>query len=411
MSIFTVVIISSIVLSLIVRLLVEALNISALKKEVPDEFIGVYDNERYAKAQGYLKDNTKFTVFNTVFMGVITVLALMFGFFEKIDIMARGFALNPILTGLIFFGIIFLISELLSLPFSLYKVFVLEEKYGFNKMNARTFIGDFIKSFILQTVLGAILLFGVLYIFQKFGFSGWILCWVFMLIFEVLLIYIWPALIMPLFNKFIPLEEGELKNAVLNFAKSENFKMQGIYKMDGSRRSAKTNAFFTGFGRFRKIALFDTLIAKHTTTEIVSILAHEIGHYKKRHIIKQFALSLIFSAIGLFLAGYFATNENFSYALNVKTYSIYAGLFAFMILYPVINLFFSAISNYFSRKHEYEADAFAASSVGNSSDMLNALKKLSVDNLSNLTPHSVKVLFDYTHPPVLMRIQALIDRK
>jgi len=216
---------------------------------------------------------------------------------------------------------------------------------------------------------------------------------------------------MPLFNKFVPLEEGELKNAVLNFAKSENFKMQGIYKMDGSRRSAKTNAFFTGFGRFRKIALFDTLISKHTTSEIVSILAHEIGHYKKRHIIKQFALSLIFSAIGLFFAGYFATNENFSYALNVNIPSIYAGLFAFMILYPAINLFFSVFSNYFSRKHEYEADAFAASSVGNCNDMLNALKKLSADNLSNLTPHSVKVLFDYTHPPVLMRIQALIDRK
>jgi len=411
MSIFTVVLISSIVLSLIVRLLIEALNISALKKEVPDEFVGVYDNERYAKAQGYLKDNTKFTIFNTVFMGVIAVLALMFGFFEKIDIVARGFALNPILTGLIFFGIIFLISELLNLPFSLYKVFVLEEKYGFNKMNARTFVGDFIKSFILQTVLGAILLFGVLYIFQKFGFPGWILCWVFMLIFEVLLIYIWPALIMPLFNKFVPLEDGELKNAVLNFAKSENFKMQGIYKMDGSRRSAKTNAFFTGFGRFRKIALFDTLIAKHTSSEIVSILAHEIGHYKKRHIIKQFALSLIFSAIGFFLAGYFSTNVNFSYALNVNMPSIYAGLFAFMMLYPVINLFFSMLSNYFSRKHEYEADAFAAGSVGNCNDMLNALKKLSADNLSNLTPHNVKVLFDYTHPPVLKRIQVLIDRK
>jgi len=177
-------------LSLLVRLFIEALNISALKKEVPDEFVGVYDNERYAKAQGYLKDSTKFTIFNTVFIGVITILALMFGFFEKIDIAARGFALNPILTGLIFFGIIFLISELLNLPFSLYKVFVLEEKYGFNKMNAQTFIGDFIKSFILQIVLGAILLFGVLYIFQKFGFPGWILCWVFMFVFEVILIYL-----------------------------------------------------------------------------------------------------------------------------------------------------------------------------------------------------------------------------
>ena len=406
-SIFTVVIIGSIVLSLLVRLFVELLNISALKKDVPDEFVGIFDNARYEKSQNYLKDNTNFIIFNTVFMGVITISALILGFFEKIDIVARSFYLNSILTGLIFFGIIFLISEVLSLPFSLYRVFVLEEKYGFNKMNIKTFIGDFIKSFILQIILGAILLFGVLYIFDKFGFSGWILCWLFMLAFEVLLIYIWPALIMPLFNKFVPLENGELKDTVLNFAKKENFKMQGIYKMDGSRRSAKTNAFFTGFGRFRKIALFDTLIAKHTTAEIVSVLAHEIGHYKKRHIVKQFALSLIFSAIGLFLAGYFATNENFSYVLNVKTYSIYSGLFAFLILYPIINVFFSAISNYFSRNHEYEADAFAANSVGNSGDMINALKKLSADNLSNLTPHNVKVLFDYTHPPVLMRIQAL----
>lgn len=411
MSIYTVVIVGSVVLSVFVRFFVETLNISAIKKELPQEFSGVYNDERYAKSQNYLKANTKFTIINSVFSGIIIIVAIVFGFFEKIDLLARAFNLNLILTGLIFFGVIFLISELLSLPFSLYKTFVLEEKYGFNKMKLKTFVGDFIKGLIIQTILGGILLFFVLYIFQSYGVSGWFLCWLFMLAFELLLIYIWPALIMPLFNKFIPLEDGELKNSVLNFAKKENFKMQGIFKMDGSKRSAKTNAFFTGFGRFRKIALFDTLIAKHTTPEIVSVLAHEIGHYKKRHIVKHFGISLVFSAIGLFLAGYFATNESFSYALNVKTPSIFVGLFAFMTLYPIINLFFSAISNFVSRKHEYEADAYAANSVGNSNDMVIALKKLSADNLSNLTPHSIKVLLDYTHPPVLKRIQVLENRK
>ncbi|MDD4873022.1 MAG: M48 family metallopeptidase [Kiritimatiellae bacterium] len=391
----------------LVELIADWLNVKAIQTDIPAEFNGYFDAEKYRKSQNYLRDNTSFGIITDSFDTIVTIIFIIIGGFNFVDHIARHFNLGPIATGLVFAGILILATKLLNLPFSFYDTFVLEEKYGFNKTTLKIFILDIIKSLVLITILGGVIFSAVLWLFEKTGTLAWLYCWITISLFQVLMIFIAPYVIMPLFNKFIPLEDGELKSAIENYAKSQNFKIKGVFKMDGSKRSAKSNAFFTGFGKSRRIVLFDTLIAKHTVPELVAVVAHEMGHYKKRHITKAIIRSIALTGFTLFLLSIFIGNKKLFDAFKMEHTSIYASLFFFGFLYSPIAMLVSLVENVISRKHEYEADTYAVHTCGNAEAMINALKKLSVDNLSNLTPHPFKVILNYGHPPILERIKAI----
>jgi STE24 endopeptidase len=404
---YLILILTILIAEYILEVIVETLNARHISGNLPQEFQGFYDAEKYRKSQNYLKENTRFCLVKNTFFTLVTIIFILSGGFNFVDELARSLAKGEILTGLIFAGILGLASRLLGLPFSTYRIFVIEAKYGFNKTTPKTFFSDIIKGLILSAIIGGIVLAGVLWFFKVTGGLAWVYCWLAITAFQLFLVFIAPVVIMPLFNKFIPLEDGELKAAIQNYAKSQNFALAGIFKMDASRRSTKSNAFFTGFGKFRRIALFDTLIQKHTTDELVSVLAHEIGHYKKRHFIKGLILSLVTTGLMLFILQFFINNPGLFSAFKMQNLSIYASLVFFGFLYSPINLFFSVIANIFSRKHEYQADSFSVTTYKKPEDYILALKKLTVDNLSNLTPHPLKIFLDYTHPPVLKRIEAI----
>ncbi|MFO8240732.1 MAG: M48 family metallopeptidase, partial [Dissulfuribacterales bacterium] len=385
----------AILLILIIRYLLDLvsdwLNVRHVSTEVPVEFKGSYDAEKYRKSQNYLRENTGFGIFVDTIQTVITIAFVLFGGFNVVDRISISLGGGTIITGLIFAGILILASKILSLPFSIYSTFVIEEKYGFNKTTPKTYLLDIIKSLLLTALIGGVVFAAVLWFFEKTGDLAWIYCWVVITLFQIFFMFIAPLVIMPIFNKFVPLEEGELRTAIENYAKAQNFKMKGIFKMDGSKRSSKSNAFFTGFGRSRRIVLFDTLIERHTVNELVSILAHEMGHYKKKHIIKAIVRSIIVMGLALFLLSLFIENERLFAAFKMEHLSIYASLFFFGFLYTPIAMLIGTGENIISRKNEYEADAFAVKTYGDADAMINGLKKLSVDNLSNLTPHPLKV--------------------
>ena len=407
MNIYLSIILLIIVIEYFLSLLVEKLNVKNASEKLPSEFEGFYDAEKYKLSQEYLKENVNFGLIKDTIFTTITVIFILSGGFNFIDIIARNFAKNPILTGLIFTGIITFAAQILSIPFSAYHTFCIEAKYGFNKTTIKTFILDMVKAFILTAIIGSAILSVIFWFFEAAGSMAWVYCWIAVTIFQLFLLFIAPVVIMPLFNKFIPLEEGELKSAIENYAKTQKFALAGVFKMDASKRSTKSNAFFTGFGKFRRIALFDTLIAKQTIDELVSVLAHEIGHYKKKHFIKGMFLSIITTGMMLFVLSFFINNKGLFEAFKMQNLSIYASLIFFGFLYSPINLFLSIFSNVISRKHEYEADKFAVTTYHKPEAFVTALKKLTVDNLSNLTPHPLKVFLDYSHPPVLKRIEAI----
>jgi STE24 endopeptidase len=407
MPIYLIIILVILIGEVILDLIVESLNKKYASPVLPKEFEGYYDAEEYKKSQRYLIDGTNFNLTKDTFFMFITVLFILIGGFNSVDKLARSLDLSHILTGLIFAGILLLAYEILNIPFSTFHTFVIEERYGFNRTNVKTFIVDMVKSWILGAIIAGIIFAGVIWFFDKMGRWAWVYCWCGVTIFQLFLTFIAPVVIMPIFNKFVPLEDGELKDAIQNYASSQNFKMRGISKMDASRRSAKTNAFFTGFGKYRRIVLFDTLIKNHTIDELVSVLAHEMGHYKKGHIPKRIILSIISTGFMFFILSFFINNEGLFTAFKMDVTSIYASLFFFGFLYIPISFILSIFSNFLSRRYEYEADSFAASTYKKSEAMITALKKLSVDNLSNLTPHPLKVFLQYSHAPVLQRVEAI----
>jgi STE24 endopeptidase len=374
---------------------------------LPEEYEGYYDAETYRKAQNYLKENTRFGIVADTVTTPIIIAFILVGGFNLVDQFARSFQFGPIPTGLIFAGVLLLAFQMISIPLSIYATFVIEEKYGFNRTTVRTFTLDILKSWLLAGVIGGAVFSVVLWLFDKAGDWAWAYCWVVVALFQVVLVFVAPVVILPLFNKFYPLGDGELKTAIESYAKSQDFKMKGVFKMDASKRSTKSNAFFTSFGRFRRIVLFDTLIKRHTLDELVSVLAHETGHYKKRHILKSILMSIITTGLLFFLLSLFINNEGLFSAFKMQNISIYASLFFFAFLYAPIDMVLSIFSNILSRKHEYEADAYAVSTYGKPESMISGLKKLTVDNLSNLTPHPLKVFLSYSHPPVLERIRAI----
>ena len=407
MNLFLIIILIILIGEYILGLVVDTLNVKHVQTDLPEAFSGYYDGEKYGKSQQYLKENTRFDLITGSVTTPAIIAFILLGGFNWVDQWARSLAWGPIATGLVFTAILLFGSQILSLPFSIYSTFVIEGKYGFNKTTPKTFVLDILKGWLLAVVIGAPVFSAILWFFGQTGTLAWAYCWGALTVIQIFLMFIAPVVIMPIFNKFVPLEDGELKTAIEDYAKKQGFKMKGVFSMDGSKRSTKSNAFFTGFGRFRRIVLFDTLISKHTTEELVSILAHEMGHYKKKHILKSIIISILSTGLMFYVLSIFMNNPSLFRAFQMDHVSIYAGLLFFGFLYTPIEMILSISGNMLSRRHEYEADAWAVRTYHRPQSMISALKKLSVDNLSNLTPHPLKVFLSYSHPPVLERIRAI----
>ncbi|MCB1070424.1 MAG: M48 family metallopeptidase [Verrucomicrobia bacterium] len=391
---------------------VDRLNLKHLSATLPEAFRGWYDEAKYAESQRYLRASTSFETIQSLFSLVVTLLFLLAGGFGWLQGLAASAGYGMILTGVMYMAILMLGLALIGLPFSVYDTFVLEDKFGFNKTTPGTFAADQVKSLILSMAIGLPLLAGLLWFFSTFPQWGWLITLGVFLLVQFFLMLIAPSVLLPLFNKFTPLADGELKTAIEAYARQQNYKLSGIFAIDGSRRSTKSNAYVTGFGSLKRIALFDTLIEKHTTDELVSVLAHEVGHAKLGHIRKMLFASALSSAVMFFLLSLFLQKPGLYQAMGIDWQGegdapLYVGLIGFfMIMSPLQRLMGIGISA-LSRKHEYEADAFAIRSTGSAGPLMSALKKLSVDNLSNLTPHPAKVWLEYSHPPMPDRLAAM----
>jgi STE24 endopeptidase len=385
----------------------DLLNLRALRPELPTGFEGVYDAERYRRSQEYTRARTRFSFWPQAFD-----LALLFGFwfaggFAWLDGWTRGFGYGPIVTGLLFIGALALAKVILDLPFRYWSTFVIEERFGFNKTTRATFWADTGKMLALGVALGAPLLAAILWFFERAGASAWLLCWGVTALFSLFVQFVAPTWIFPLFNRFKPLEEGELRAAVLAYARKVAFPLEGLFVIDGSRRSTKANAFFSGFGRKKRVALFDTLVAKHPVEELVAVVAHEIGHYKKGHIVKGLVLSIAQAGVVFYLLSLFLQHDGLFAAFGVEQRSVHAGLVFFSLLYTPLELVLSLGLHAFLRRNEFEADAYARSTTGAPESLVSALQRLSADSLTNLTPHPLYVALHHTHPPLVERVRAL----
>jgi STE24 endopeptidase len=384
----------------------EHLNSLYWDNKLPVELTGIYNEEKYAKSQEYEKSRHKFGTITSSVSFVFMFIFLFLRGFAFVDIFARSFTSNNIIIAIIFFGILGLASDILTIPFQLYSQFVIEEKFGFNKMNWKIFVFDKIKSWLLGAILGGGLLALIIWIYNSTGPYFWLVAWIVMSVFMIFMTMFYSSLIVPLFNKQTPLEDGELKNAIKAFADKAGFKLDNIFVIDGSKRSTKANAYFSGMGAKKRIVLYDTLIKDHTTEELVAVLAHEIGHYKMKHTLKGMIMSIVQTGIMLFIVSLFVGNPVLSQALGAEQGSFHMGILAFGLLYSPLSLVLGLLMNSVSRKYEFEADRFAGEKY-NAEALKTALKKLSVNNLSNLRPHQVYVFFHYSHPPLLERLKAL----
>lgn len=385
------------------------LNLSALQPELPGEFSDTFDAEEYSKSQKYTREGSRFRILEDTVSLIVFLAFWWLGGFRWVDDFARGFTDWQIVHGLMFALVLYIGSQLISLPFELYSTFVIEEKFGFNKTTIGTFLLDQLKGLLLAAAIGAPLLAAIFYVFGKFGPNAWLYGWLLTAGFSLLMMYLAPQVILPLFNKFKPLEDGELKAEIQSMSEKCQFPLTEVFEIDGSKRSTKSNAFFTGIGKNKKIALYDTLIKNHGTNELVAVLAHEIGHYKKNHIYQTLVLSILQMGILFFLLGRFLKNPGLfeAFGISADNVSVYGSLIFFMFLYEPVSKLLSVGMMMLSRKNEFEADAYAADVTGRPQDLITGLKKLSKDNLSNLTPHPFYVFMNYSHPPMLQRIAAL----
>ncbi len=383
------------------------LNLKALDPQVPKEFSDIVDAKKYRNSQDYTRSNSTLELIESSTYTLFLLFFLLAGGFNAVDILVRSLHFGSIITGLFYIGSLFLISFLIALPFRYYSTFFIEERFGFNKTTLMTFWTDILKGILLSIVLGAPILGLILWFFETAGAMAWLYCWLGVVVFTFILQFLAPVLIMPLFNKFTPLDDSILKEKVLVFAKKESFNIQGIYTMDGSKRSSKLNAFFTGFGRFRKIVFYDTLLEKLDDNEIIAVLAHEMGHYKRHHLFKMMAISTLHTGLLFFLLSCFLGNQALFSAFKMEHLSVYAGLIFFSFIFSPVNLLLGIGANYLSRRHEYEADSYASTASTQGIALVNGLKKLSIANLANLTPHPAMVFFHYSHPPVLDRIKTM----
>lgn len=383
------------------------LNIKSLNSGLPEEFRDVIDEKQYKNSLRYTIANAQFSLVSETFSTILVLFCLLFGIFDLIDKWAFSLTSHAILQGLFFFGVLAFASSLTSLPFSLYHTFILEEQFGFNRTTVKTFVTDRIKGAVLGICIGAPLLAGILWFFLSMGEWAWLFAWGFLVCVLLIIQYLAPVYIMPLFNTFTPLEEGELRSRIEAYIARQGFSLSGLFVMDGSKRSGKANAFFTGFGAKRRIALFDTLIQSMSVDEILGVVAHEVGHCKKRHITRMLFSGIIKTGLLFFLLSCVIRNNELFLQLEMHRTTLHVGMLLFSLLYTPVSLLYGIWANSRSRTFEYEADAFAAATTGKPEALIRALKGLSRDNLSNLTPHPFTVIMHYSHPPVLQRITAL----
>ena len=400
------IIIAIVLAEFVLNRVVSYLNSTWFGKPIPKILEGIYDEEKYAKQQKYSMTQYKF---NTVMASInvaISLVALGIGFYGWFDDVLRGVISNEILLSISFLVALGIISSIIDIPFSYYSTFKIEEDFGFNKSTKKTFWLDQVKEILISAVLTGVLYGAIVLIYDLIPDYFWILAWAVLMFFSLFMSMFYSQLIVPLFNKQTPLEEGELRTAIEDFAKSVDFNVTDIYVMDSSKRTTKANAYFTGIGPKKRIVLFDTLIEKLTTEEIVAVLSHEIGHNKHKHIVKTIISSAITSLIMFALFGYFVSSEALSTALGGSEPCFHLGMFAFMLIYTPISLLLGILSHIISRKNEYEADAFAAKH-GCGDALCSALKKISSEALSNLQPHPVNVFVNYSHPTLLQRIEKI----
>ncbi|WP_109298753.1 M48 family metallopeptidase [Aquimarina sp. AU474] len=398
--------IAIVVIVFLIDSLLDILNARHYNDVIPKELSDVYPKDEYDESIAYKRANYKFKLVSSGISLCIMLLFFFFDGFAWVDNVARSISDNPVVIGLLFFGIIMIGSDILSTPTVYYKVFVIEEKFGFNKTSKKTFFIDKIKSTIMMIIVGGGLLALIMWFYQLTGKSFWIYAWVLVSIFTVAMNMFYAKLIVPIFNKQTPLEPGDLRNTIEDYSKKVGFQLKDIFVIDGSKRSTKANAYFSGFGSEKRITLYDTLIKDLENEEIVAVLAHEVGHYKKRHVIINLLLSIALTGITLWFLSLFIANPLLSEALNVQIPSFHIGLITFGILYSPISEITGLIMNVVSRAFEYQADDYAKNTY-NSEALIKSLKKLSKNNFSNLTPHPAMVFIHYSHPTLLQRIKNL----
>ncbi|MBE9490985.1 MAG: M48 family metallopeptidase [Bacteroidetes bacterium] len=400
------IIIAIIIINFIIDKILNTLNAQHFNDELPLELQDVYDESEYKKSQSYKATNHRFSNITSLFSLLLTLGFFYFDGFEFVDNIARSYSNNSMVIALLFFGIIMFASDIITTPFAYYKTFVIEEKFGFNKTTIKTFIFDKIKGWLMLAILGGGILALIIWFYEITGTTFWLYAWALITVFSVFMNMFYAKLVVPLFNKQIPLEEGDLRDKISAYAKTVGFKLNKIFVIDGSKRSTKANAYFSGFGSEKRVTLYDTLIKDLDEEEIVAVLAHEVGHYKRRHIIFNLATSILLTGLTLYILSLLISNPLLSNALGVEIPSFHIGLIAFGLLYSPISEITGLIMNYFSRKFEYQADDYAKTTYAGE-PLITSLKKLSKNSLSNLTPHKAYVFMHYSHPTLLDRVRNL----
>ena len=400
------IIIAILVINFIVDKVLDSLNAKHFNDKLPPELQDVYEDDEYRRSQKYKATNQRFSNITSAFSLVITLAFFFLDGFEIVDNIARGYSNNSIVIALLFFGIIMLASDIITTPFAYYKTFVIEEEFGFNKTTKKTFILDKIKGWVMMIILGGGILALIIWFYEATGENFWLYAWVLVTAFSVFMNMFYSRLVVPIFNKQTPLEDGELKTKISDYAKTVGFKLSKIFVIDGSKRSTKANAYFSGFGSEKRVTLYDTLINDLEDEEIVAVLAHEVGHYKKKHIIYNLFSSILLTGLTLYILSLLVSNPLLSSALGVEIQSFHVGLIAFTLLYSPISEITGLVMNILSRKFEYQADNYAKRTYAGE-PLITSLKKLSKNSLSNLTPHSAYVFMHYSHPTLLQRIKNL----
>lgn len=388
--------------------ILSALNVKSSIKPIPDLLSGIYDQDKYQKQQSYFRANTRFGLLTSTVSFLVIFLMIVFGGFGWLDGIVQRWTANPILVSLIFFGILFLANDIISTPFEIYDTFVIEERFGFNKTTPKTFIFDKLKGYVLAAILGGGILALIMWLYRLNPQYFWLIAWACVTAVSLFFSLFYSELIVPLFNKQTPLEAGELRDAIEKFSKKAGFELKNIFVIDGSKRSTKANAYFTGFWKKKRIVLYDTLINDLDTAEIVAVLAHEAGHSKYKHTLRNILINLPYTLLVFFLLGLILRSDVLAQALGGKEASFHLNILAFGVLYSPVSMMLGLAMNVLSRKHEYQADGYVKENKMGE-QLISALKKISSKSLSNLTPHPAYVFVNYSHPTLLQRVEKLTN--